>query len=349
MTDPIDLDRLAAKVTADFAGGLSAVLVRIGEQTGLFRALAEGPTTSIGLAARAGCAERYVREWLAAMAASGYVAYQPSVAVFSLSPAQAAVFAREGTSAYMPPLADVLMSVYQDEPKITAAFRSGDGVPWGDHHACLFCGNERFFRPKAEAFLLQEWLPALDGVVEILSRGGKVADIGCGRGASTLLMARAFPRAAVVGFDLHRPSVEAAAAKARSEGLANLAFEVAPAQAFPGEGFDLVTIFDALHDMGDPVGAARHVRRRLAPDGVWMVVEPLAGDALEDNLNLLGQLFYGCSTVACTPAALSQDGGYALGAQAGEARLTAVLNAGGFSRVRRVAQTASNMVLEARP
>lgn len=342
------LDALMGKVMGDFAGAMSAVLVRIGEETGLFKALAQGPATSAELAARAGCAERYVREWLAAMASAQYVTYEAAAQRFSMTPEQRAVFAEEGTPLYLVPFTDILMAVVHDEPKVSAAFKSGAGIPWGDHHRCLFCGTERFFRPGYAAFLIEQWLPALDGVVEKLKAGAKVADIGCGHGSSTVLMAKAFPASQFTGFDFHAPSIETARARAHEAGLANARFEVAAAKAFPGTNYDLVTIFDALHDMGDPVGAAKHVKSTLKDDGTWMVVEPLAADKLEDNLHTLGQLFYGASTCVCTPASLAQEVGLALGAQAGEARLTQVMKDGGFTRVRRAAETPTNMVLEVR-
>ncbi len=348
MADRKKVEQLIGKVMGDFAGGISAILVRVGEQTGLFKALATAPATAAELAKRTNTTERYVREWLCAMAAAGYVTYDAAKQHFSLTPEQAVIFAEEGTPAYMPAFTDTFVAMVHDEPKVTAAFKSGAGVPWGDRHHCLFCGTERFFRPAYAAHLVGQWLPALDGVTDKLKRGAKVADIGCGHGASTLLMAEAFPNSNFVGFDFHPPSVEAARAHAKEAGLSNARFEVAAAKNFPGKDYDLVAIFDALHDMGDPIGAARHVRETLKPDGTWMVVEPLAGDRLEDNLHVMGQLFYGASTLICTPASLAQEVGLALGAQAGEARLTQVLKEGGFTKVRRVAETQANMVLEAR-
>ena len=282
------------------------------------------------------------------MTASAYVSYAPSDQRFSLSETQAIVFAQEGTPAYMPAFVDTLISLYYDYPKISHAFTTGEGVPWGDHHSCLFCGTERFFRPGYAAFLVGEWLPALDGVKAKLEAGARVADIGCGHGASTIIMAQAFPKSTFTGFDFHAPSVEKARAHAKEAGVSNATFEVAAAKSFAGGPYDLVTIFDALHDMGDPAGAARHIKSQMKSDGTWMVVEPLAGDRLEDNLNPIGQLFYGASTLVCTPASLAQEVGLALGAQAGQARLTKVLNEGGFTKVRRAAETPTNMVLEAR-
>jgi ubiquinone/menaquinone biosynthesis C-methylase UbiE len=349
MVDDAKLQALTGKVIGDFAGAVSALLVRVGEQNGLFKAVAAGPGTSADIAKRAGCAERYVREWLSGMAAATYITYDPATQRFSLTPEQAAVFAAEGEPTYLPGFIDCLVSLSHDEPKITAAFKTGEGIGWSEHHHCLFSGTERFFRPGYVAFLLNQWLPALDGVTDKLKAGGKVADIGCGHGASTILMAQAFLESDFTGFDFHAPSVETARARAAAAGVTNVRFEVARAQAFPGTGYDLVTVFDALHDMGDPAGAARHVKGALKPDGTWMVVEPMADDKLEDNLHVLGQLFYGASTMVCTPASLSQEVGLALGAQAGEARLSQIIKQGGFTRVRRAAETPTNMVLEARP
>jgi SAM-dependent methyltransferase len=342
-------EQLMGKVMGDFAGAFSAVLVRIGEQTGLFKALADGAADSVMLASRAGMTERYVREWLSAMAAAGYVSYDPPSRRFSLTPAQAALFAQEGTPFYLPPFADLLMGVYNDEPKITASFRSGEGIPWGDRHACVFCGMERCSRSTTAAFIVDQWLPAIDGAVERLAAGAKVADIGCGRGGAVLAMAQRFPQSKVFGFDLHEGSIEYATRKARELGVSNATFAVAAAKTFPGGDYDIITIVDALHDMGDPVGAARHVRQALRPGGAWMVVEPLAGDRLEENLNVRGQLAYAASTCICTPVSMSQEVGLALGAQAGETALRSVLTEGGFEHVRRVAETSNQIVLEARP
>ena len=348
MPNPDAMHQLIGKVLTDYAGAASVLLVKIGEERGLFRALAQGPSTSAELAKRAGLTERYVREWASAMAASGYIGYAPADQRFSMSEEQAVVFAQEGTPAYMPPFTDALISMYHDYPKISAAFESGKGVPWSDHSPCLFCGTERFFRPGYAAYLVAEWLPALDGVTAKLESGANVADIGCGHGSSTLIMAKAFPKSTFVGYDFHPPSIETARAHAKEQGITNATFEVAAAKTFGGGPFDLVTIFDALHDMGDPVGAAKHVKSQLKPGGTWMVVEPMAGDKLEDNFHPLGQLFYGASTLVCTPASMAQEVGLALGAQAGQARLTQVLSEGGFTKVRRAAETTSNIVLEAR-
>lgn len=325
----------------------NAALVMVGEELGLFRTLAElGPTTSAELADATGTRERYVREWLAAQAASGYVDYDAATETFSLSPEQAAVFAVEDSPANMIGGFQALEAVYADRAKLTRAFRDGDGVSWSDRCNCMFCGTDRFFRPGYKANLVGSWLPSLGGVMEKLERGARVADVGCGFGSSTLLMADAFPRSEFVGIDFHAHSIEHA--NMHVKGRTNVRFETARAQDFSGAGFDLVTIFDALHDMGDPVGAVRHIAKTLRPDGTLMVVEPMAGDSLSQNLNPVGRVFYAASANVCVPASLGQEVGAALGAQAGQKKLTEVLNAGGFANVRRSAETPFNMVLEAR-
>jgi len=342
------LDALLGTMVNELGAAANAVLVLMGDKLGLYRSLAtNGPVTSAELASHTQTRERYVREWLAAQAASGFVTYNPAGETFTLTPEQRAVFADEDSPVNMTGGFYSLAAVFADEPRLSAAFKSGAGVGWGDHCNCLFCGTERFFRPGYKAHLVSEWLPALDGVVAKLGKGAKVADVGCGHGASTVIMAEAFPNSRFTGFDFHGPSVEAARASAK--GMTNVGFEVAKAQDFPGERYDLVTIFDALHDMGDPVGAAAHIRSKLADDGTFMLVEPLAGDRLEDNLNPVGRVYYAFSANICVPASLNQEVGAALGAQAGEKRLTETLRQGGFTRIRRVIDTPFNMVLEARP
>jgi 2-polyprenyl-3-methyl-5-hydroxy-6-metoxy-1,4-benzoquinol methylase len=330
---------------------LTAPLVLIGDKLGLYKAMADGePVTPAELAERSGCRERYIREWLCQQAASGYVEYEAATGTFRLPPEQAMALADEDSPAFIPGAFQLAAAALKDEPHIAERFRSGEGFGWHEHDHELFAGTERFFRPGYLANLVESWLPALDGVVEKLTAGALAADIGCGHGASTILMAEAFPASEFVGSDYHEGSVSAARAAAQRRGVAErVSFEVASAKDFGGGPFDLVCVFDALHDMGDPVGAARHVRERLKPDGTWMVVEPFAGDAIEENLNPIGRIFYGGSTMLCTPASLSQEVGLALGAQAGERRLTEVLDAGGFGRVRRAAETPFNIVLEARP
>jgi len=348
--DEAKLEQFMGKFVGDLGAALTAPLVLIGDKLGLYKAMADGePVTPQELAERAGCRERYIREWLCQQAASGYVEYDAVDGTFRLPPEQAMALADEDSPAFIPGAFQLAAAVVKDEPHIAERFRSGEGFGWHEHHHDLYAGTERFFRPGYLANLVQAWLPALDGVVEKLVAGARVADIGCGHGASTILMAEAFPASEFVGSDYHEGSVEAARAAAERRGVADrVTFEVASAKDFGGGPFDLVCVFDALHDMGDPVGAARHVRDRLAADGTWMVVEPWAGDAIEENLTPVGRIFYGGSTMLCTPASLSQEVGLALGAQAGERRLTEVLNEGGFSRVRRAAETPFNIVLEVR-
>jgi SAM-dependent methyltransferase len=350
----VDDGRLQAfmgKMVGDMGAALSGALVVIGDRLGLYKALAEGgPASSAELAGRTGTAERYVREWLAAQAASGLVDYDGRTQRFSMNPEQAMALASETSPVYVAGAFELIASAYLDEPKITQAFRTGRGVGWHEHHECLFRGVERFFRSGYSAFLVQGWIPALDGVKEKLERGAKVADIGCGHGASTVLMARAFPNSRFFGFDYHEPSIRRAREAAAEAGVAgNTAFEVATAKGFSGSGYDLVACFDCLHDMGDPKGAAAHIRQALKPDGTFMLVEPFAGDRLEDNLNPVGRMYYAASTMVCTPNSLSQEVGLALGAQAGEARLREVVTSAGFTRFRRAAETPFNLILEARP
>lgn len=346
MIDNAKLEQLLGTVVNELGAASNAALVIIGDKLDLFRALATGEMTSSELAEKTGTHERYVREWLASQAATGFVTYDASTRRFSLSPEQAAVFALDDSPVNMAGGFYPLSAVYSDEPRLAEAFKTGKGVGWGEYCNCLFCGVERFFRPGYRQHLVGEWLPALDGVVDKLKRGARVADIGCGHGVSTLLMAEAFPNSEFVGIDFHDASVRHASEHAN--GQRNVRFEAARAQDFRGSDYDLVTIFDALHDMGDPVGAAAHIRDSLRSDGTLMLVEPMAGDRLEDNLNPVGRIFYASSTNICVPTSLSQEVGAALGAQAGEKRLSEVLRAGGFTRVRRATATPFNMVLEAR-
>ncbi|MDB5396713.1 MAG: SAM-dependent methyltransferase [Rhodospirillales bacterium] len=348
--DDAKLNDFVGKMVGDMGAAMGAALMVVGDKLGLYKQLATGKLNSEELARRTGTTERYVREWLAAQAAAGYVDFDPVEGRFSLSPEQAMVFANESSPVFMPGFADMIQSLWRDEPKITEAFRTGKGVGWHEHDSCLFRGTERFFRPGYAANLVESWLPALDGMVEKLRSGARVADVGCGHGASTVIMAKAFPNSEFVGFDYHAPSVEHASRAAKDEGLHdNVRFVVAAAKDFPGHDYDLVAFFDCLHDMGDPVGAALHVRQSLRPDGSWMVVEPFANDSLADNLNPVGRIFYAASTMVCTPASLSQEVGLGLGAQAGEARLRDVIMQGGFTRFRRATETPFNLVLEARP
>jgi SAM-dependent methyltransferase len=342
-------EALMGKAMTDIGGAMGVLLAYLGDRLGLYRAMAQaGPGTSAEIAAAAGLDERYVREWLSANAAAGYVDYDAAARRFSLSPEAELIFAAEGDPRCLQGFFQAVKSTFDDEEKSFEAIRTGAGLGWGDRSPCCFRGTDRFFRPGYAVNLVASWIPALTGMEEKLRAGASVADIGCGHGSSTVLMAQAFPNSSFIGFDFHAPSIEAARAKAAEAGVANVRFEVAAAKDFPGSGYDLACIFDAIHDMGDPAGAAAHVRQALKPDGSFMVVEPLAGDDLADNLHLLGQIFYSFSTLACVPASKAQEVGLALGAQAGEARLAAVLREGGFASVRRAAQTDTNMVLEAR-
>jgi len=348
--DEAKLNAFLGKMIGDMGAAASGALVLIGDRLGLYQAIRDaGSVTSGQLAERTGTSERYVREWLAAQAASGYVEYDSATATFSLSPEQAAVFADLEGPHFLAGGYYAVASLYKDEPTVSAAFRSGEGVGWHEHSECLFRGTERMFGSVYRAFLIDVWIPALAGLKEKLERGIKVADVGCGHGISTLLMARAFPHSTFFGFDYHEGSIARAEKLAAASGLRNLEYRVVKAKEFPGEGYGLVAYFDCLHDMGDPAGAARHVRKTLLPDGAWMIVEPLAGDRLDDNLHPVGRLFYSFSTMVCTPASLSQEVGLGLGAQAGEARLREVVTSAGFTRFRRATHTPTNMVFEARP
>jgi SAM-dependent methyltransferase len=348
--DGAKLEAFVFRAVDEIGATLNAALVVMGDKLGLYRALAgAGPLTPDELAQRTGTAERYVREWLNNQAAGGYVEYDPATGRYTLPPEQAVALTDESSPAYLPGFFQIAVGSVLDSPRITEAARTGAGIGWHDHVHDVHEGCERFFRPGYNANLLSSWLPALDGVVEKLERGAKVADVGCGHGASTILMAKAFPNSTFAGSDYHDGSIETARQRAQDAGVAErVTFEVAPAAGYSGTGYDLVTMFDCLHDMGDPAGAARHVRETLAPDGTWMIVEPAAGDRVEDNLNPVGRAYYGFSTLLCTPASLSQDVGLALGAQAGEARIRDVVISGGLSRFRRATETPFNLVFEAR-
>src|ERR1700761_5524617 len=330
---------------------LNAALVVIGDKLGLYRALAEnGPQSPAELAQTTQTAERYVREWCNQQAAGGFVAYDPDSGRYALEPEQAVALTDPDSPAYLPGIFQVALGSVIDSPKILDRARTGDGFGWHEHVHDVHEGCERFFRPGYNAHLVAEWLPALGGVVAKLERGGLVADVGCGHGASTVLMARAFPNSTFVGSDYHEGSITTATERAQAAGVqCRASFPLAPASGYAGDGYDLVTMFDCLHDMGDPIGAARHVRSTLKPDGTWMIVEPNAGDRVEDNFNPVGRVYYGFSTLLCTPASLSQEVGLALGAQAGEARIRDVVQAAGFTRVPRAAETPFNIVYEARP
>jgi SAM-dependent methyltransferase len=348
--DQSRLEELLGRFVQDFGATGFAATVVIGDKLGLYQALAAGPATPAELAHRTSTHPRLVAEWLAAQAASGYVSYDPTGERFSLSPEQAFALAHEDGPMYLPGAFQVMVAAVKDEPKVTQAFRSGTGVGWHQHDPDLFAGTERFFRPGYAANLVSSWIPALDGVPAKLEAGATVADVGCGHGASTILLAQAYPKSTFVGVDYHQPSIQRAREAAAKAGVADRCrFEVAPADAYPGAGYDLVAIFDALHDMGDPVGAAAHVRQTLAPDGTFLLVEPYANDRLEDNLTPVGRAFYAASTLLCVPHSLSEPVGLALGAQAGEQRLREVATAAGFGRFRRVAETPFNLIYEARP
>jgi SAM-dependent methyltransferase len=349
--DEQKLEQFVFRAVDEVGATLNAALVVMGDKLGLYRALAgSGGLTPEELAQRTSVSARYVREWLNAQAAGGYVEYDPQGGTYILPAEQTAALTDEESPAFLPGFFQIALGAAIDSPRVTEAARSGDGVGWHEHNHDVFDGCERFFRPGYNASLISSWLPALDGVVEKLEAGARVADIGCGHGSSTILMAQAFPNSEFVGTDYHAGSIETARERARTAGVEDqVSFETAAAAEHPGDGYDLVTMFDCLHDMGDPVGAAKQVRDSLAPDGTWMIVEPMAGDRVEDNLNPVGRAYYGFSTFLCTPASLSQDVGLALGAQAGETRIGEVVSAGGFSRFRRADETPFNLVFEARP
>jgi SAM-dependent methyltransferase len=349
--DEKKLNEFMGRAVGDIGAGISAALVVIGDKLGLYKAMAAaGPVTPAELATRTETTERYVREWLNNQAAGGYVTYDATSRRYTLPPEQAMALADETSPAFLPGAFQIVAAAMRAEPRIANAFRTGAGLDWTEQDPILFEGTERFFRPGYIGNLTTAWLPALDGVDAKLKRGARVADVGCGHGASTILMARTYPQSQFVGFDYHAASIETARRRAREAGVGDrVRFEVASAQDFPGKDFDLVACFDCLHDMADPAGAARHIRGALGTDGTWLLVEPFASDHIEENLNPVGRVFYGASTVFCVPCSLAGHGP-ALGAQAGEARLRQiVVEQGGFSRFRRATETPFNLVLEARP
>jgi len=350
----VDTEKLMSfvfRAVEEVGASLGTALVVMGDKLGLYRAMAgAGPLTSAELADRTGTTERYVREWLNAQAAGGFVEYDAETGRYSLPPEQAVALTDESSPAYLPGFFQIALGSIMDSPRIAEVVRTGGGLGWHDHVSDVHEGCERFFRPGYNAHLVTEWLPALEGMVDRLSAGATVADVGCGHGASTILMAQAFPASSFVGCDYHEGSIATARTRADAAGVSDqVRFEVAPASGYPGQGYDLVTMFDCLHDMGDPEGAARHVRQSLAHDGTWMIVEPAAGDRVEDNLNPVGRAYYSFSTLLCTPCSLSQEVGLALGAQAGEARIRDIVTKAGFSRFARVAETPFNIVYGARP
>ncbi len=349
----LDMNKLNAflgQFVSDLGATVHTGMVVIGEKLGLYKALAAGPLSPAELAAKTKTDERYLREWLASQAAGGYVTYDATTEKFGLSPEQAFTLANEDSPAYLPGAFELALATLDAVPRISESFKTGAGMGWHEHSEGVFHGCEKFFRPGYAANLVANWIPALSGVKEKLEAGAKVADVGCGKGASTILMAQAYPKSKFTGFDYHDKSIEGARATAEREGLGDRAqFEVAAAKQFPGSGYDFIAVFDCLHDMGDPVGAAKHVRQALAPDGSWMIVEPFANDALKDNLNPVGRMYYSFSTLLCTPCSRSQEVAACLGAQAGEKRIRDVVTAAGFTRFRRATETPFNLVYEARP
>ena len=349
----LDMNKLNAFIgqfVNDLGAAAHAGMVVIGERLGLYKALATGPMTPAELATKTDTDERYVREWLSSQAAGGYVTYDEKTGKFSLSEEQAFTLADENSPAYLPGAFQLALGSLAAVPRITGAFRSGAGMGWHEHAEDVFHGCEKFFRPGYAANLVSSWIPSLHDVEKKLQAGARVADVGCGKGASTLLLAKSFPKSRFYGFDYHNGSIEAARESAKREGVADrTSFEIAKAKEFPGKDYDLVAFFDCLHDMGDPVGAATHVRQALAQDGTWMIVEPYAKDELKDNLNPVGRVYYSFSTLLCTPCSRSQEVGLCLGAQAGEARIREVVTKAGFSRFRRATETPFNIVYEARP
>lgn len=348
--DQAKLEQFMGMFVHDLGAVMHAATIVVGDQLGLYKRLAEGPQTADALARKTNTDPRYLREWLSAQAASGYVQYDPASQQFSLTEEQAMALAQEGSPVFIPGAFQVAVAQFKAIPKMIDAFKTGRGLGWHEHDAALFHGTERFFRPGYAANLVSNWIPALEGVEKKLRSGARVADVGCGHGASTIIMAQAYPETEIVGFDYHEPSIQRAREAAEKAGVGQrLKFEVASAQNYPGRDYDFVAVFDCLHDMGDPVGAAAHVRKSLKPDGTWMIVEPFAHDQLEQNINPVGRVFYSASTFICTPASRAQEVGLCLGAQAGEKRIRDVVTEGGFSRFRRAAETPFNLIYEARP
>jgi SAM-dependent methyltransferase len=349
----LDMDKLNAFIghfVTDLGAAVHTGMVVIGEKLGLYKALVAEPLSSAELAAKTQTDERYVREWLASQAAGGYITYDEKTHKFSLSEEQAFTLAKEDSPAYLPGAFELALGSLAAIPRIAESFRSGAGMGWHEHDDGVFHGCEKFFRPGYAANLVSSWIPALKDVKEKLEAGGQVADVGCGKGASTILMAKAFPKSRFFGFDYHDKSIEAARESAKREGVADrVTFEVAKAKEYPGKGYDFVAVFDCLHDMGDPAGAAAHILQSLSKDGTWMIVEPFANEELKDNLNPVGRVYYSFSTLLCTPCSRSQEVGLCLGAQAGEGRIREVVTSAGFTRFRRAAETPFNIVYEARP
>ncbi|MCG8692981.1 MAG: class I SAM-dependent methyltransferase [Minwuiales bacterium] len=348
--DESKLEAFAGQLVGDLAAAYSGVMANLGHKLGLYKALAgAGSLTSDALAEKTGTHERYVREWLSNQAAGGYVTYDPASQTYALPDEHAMLLADGESAMFVAPAFDVVSSMWHDEDMVADAFRTGRGIGWHEHDCRLFHGVEAFFRPGYKANLTTTWIPALEGVDGRLKQGGKVADVGCGHGASTVIMAEAYPKVRLHGFDYHKASIETARNRAKDAGVEDrVRFDVASAKSYGGKGYDLICFMDCFHDLGDPLGAAQHAREALAPDGTVLMVEPFANDRLEDNLNPVGRLYYAASTSLCTPNSLSQEVGLGLGAQAGQARLTEILNEAGFSHVRRAHETPFNIVLEAR-
>ena len=344
------LHDLLGKVVVEMGAAANGPLITIGDKLGLYKSLSEsGHVTSSELADKTNTSERYVREWLSAQAGSGYVEYDAKSKKFFMTPEQSAVFGNDKSPVFMTGAFYAITSLYHDEPKILNAFKTGEGVSWGNHNKCLFCGTEKFFSPSYENNLISSWIPSMEGVTEKLEKGVKAADIGCGHAASTIIMAKAFPNSTFIGFDFHEESIQQAKSRANDAGVTNASFEVSTAKTFHGKDYDFITFFDCLHDMGDPVGACTHAKNALKPDGTCMIVEPFANGSLEENLNPVGRAFYAFSTMLCVPCSLNQEVGLALGAQAGEEKLKDAITAGGFSRFKRATETPFNLILEARP
>jgi SAM-dependent methyltransferase len=349
----LDMNKLNAFIgqfVGDLGAAVHAGMVVLGERLGLYKALAAGQMSSAELAAKTNTDERYVREWLASQAAGGYVTYDEKANKFGLNAEQSFTLANEDSPAYLPGAFELALGSLAAIPRIAESFRTGAGMGWNEHDDAVFHGCEKFFRPGYAANLVSAWIPALHGVQQKLEAGARVADVGCGIGASTILMAKAFPKSKFFGFDYHDKSIEAAREAAKRAGVADrVTFEVAKAKEYPGKDYDFVAVFDCLHDMGDPAGAAAHVRKSLDKDGTWMIVEPFANDNLKDNLNPVGRVYYSFSTLLCTPCSRSQEVGLCLGAQAGETRIGQVVTSAGFTRFRRAAETPFNIVYEAQP
>lgn len=344
------LHELLGKAVTDIGAAANGPLVIIGDKLGLYTTLStSGPMNSAALAKATSTSERYVREWMSAQAASGYIEYDAEQENFYMTPEQTAAFGNKNSPVFMTGAYYAITSLYYDQPKLEDAFQSGEGISWGDHNHCLFCGTEKFFSPSYEDNLISNWIPSMNGVREQLINGATVADIGCGHAASTIIMAKAFPKSTFVGIDFHDKSIEQARLRAKDAGVSNITFKVATAKNFPGKDYDFITFFDCLHDIGDPVGACAYAKKALKPNGSCMIVEPFAHDSMKDNMNPIGRAFYAFSTQLCVPCSMNQEVGLALGAQAGEKRMKDAVMAGGFSHFKRATETPFNLIYEAKP